>query len=318
MGKIPRPFISHAHADKDRFVLDFSKRLRARGIDAWVDSWEMLPGDSLVEKIFNEGLKACTAFIVVLSNNSVNSKWVREELNAGIVRRIEDNTRLIPVRLDRCDVPEALKSTLWIDIPDVSSYERELEQVVNAIYGQYSKPPLGQAPEYVRSGRIRVEGLSPIDSIIFEHACRIAVEQGHSTVISGERMVAELGQHGIPEQQIIETEEILEGGLYIEVYRVMGPPHAFDFAITSYGFDQFIRTALPEYGGLCADVARLLVREEHTTNKGVAETLNRPIRIVDHIMESLRHNGFIKSSQTMDGSIHVYWISPEIKRQLQG
>ena len=58
MAKTPRPFISHAHADKERFVLEFARRLRSKGIDAWVDSWEMLPGDSLVDKIFNEGLKS--------------------------------------------------------------------------------------------------------------------------------------------------------------------------------------------------------------------------------------------------------------------
>jgi hypothetical protein len=149
MASAPRPFISHAHADKDRFVLDFASRLRGRGIDVWLDSWEMLPGDSLVDKIFNQGLKSCTAFIIVLSKNSVESKWVREELNAGIVKRIADNTKLIPIRLDACEVPVALQGTLWIDIPNLSDYERELEQVVNAVYGQYNKPALGHAPAYV-------------------------------------------------------------------------------------------------------------------------------------------------------------------------
>ena len=35
-------FISHASEDKDRFVLDFAKRLRTNNIDAWIDIWEML------------------------------------------------------------------------------------------------------------------------------------------------------------------------------------------------------------------------------------------------------------------------------------
>ena len=47
-------FISHASEDKERFVIQFAKRLRSQGIDAWVDIWEMLPGDSLVDKIFND------------------------------------------------------------------------------------------------------------------------------------------------------------------------------------------------------------------------------------------------------------------------
>lgn len=38
----------------------------------------MLPGDSLVDKIFEEGLKEAQAVIVVLSRISVEKPWVRE------------------------------------------------------------------------------------------------------------------------------------------------------------------------------------------------------------------------------------------------
>lgn len=317
MARAPRPFISHAHADKDRFVLDFSRRLRGKGIDAWVDTWEMLPGDSLVNKIFNEGLKSCTAFIVVLSNSSVNSKWVREELNAGIVKRIEENTKLIPVRLDSCEVPFALKDTLWIDIPNLADYDREFEQIVNAIYGQYDKPPLGNAPAYVRPDVLQLDGLAPIDSVIFEHACKISIEQGHSTLIHGGRVVSELAPQGISEEQVMESEEVLEGRFYIELYRVLGPPHAYDFRITSYGFDQFVQSAVPNYGELCADVGRLLVRGRHESNRSIVHELHQPVRIVDHILETFEHNGLIKSSQTIDGTIDVFSVSPELRRKFQ-
>jgi hypothetical protein len=317
MAKVPRPFISHAHADKERFVLDFARRLRGKGVDAWVDSWEMLPGDSLVDKIFNEGLRSCTAFIVVLSNNSVGSKWVKEELNAGFVKRLEDNTRLIPIRLDACEIPPALKNTIRIDIADLGSYDREFEQVLNAMYGQYNKPSLGDAPAYVRPNVLKMNGLTPIDSVVFEHSCRVAVEQGHSTLIGGERLVADLAQLGISEKQIMETEEILEGRLFIKLLRVMGPPHVYDFSITSYGFEQFVQGAIPDYGTLCADVGRLLVQEKQSSNFSIAQELDRPVRLVDHILESMEYSGLLKASQTMDGTIDVYWVSPELKRKLQ-
>ncbi len=41
------------------------------------------------------------------------------------------------------------------------------------------------------------------------------------------------------------------------------------------------------------------------------------MRIIDHILETLKHNGLIKSSQTLDGKIHVYWVSPELRRKLE-
>lgn len=61
MTSPPRVFVSHASEDKERFVNGFATRLRANGVDAWLDKWEMLPGDSLVGKIFEEGLKDAQA-----------------------------------------------------------------------------------------------------------------------------------------------------------------------------------------------------------------------------------------------------------------
>lgn len=78
-------FISHASEDKERFVTEFAIRLREKGVDVWLDKWEMLPGDSLVEKIFEEGLKEADAVIIVLSQFSVDKPWVLEELNVSVI-----------------------------------------------------------------------------------------------------------------------------------------------------------------------------------------------------------------------------------------
>jgi hypothetical protein len=101
-------FISHASEDKDRFVLEFAKKLRENGVDAWIDVWEMLPGDSLVDKVFYEGIKNARAMIVVLSNYSVEKPWVREELNRGFLDRLSGKCRIIPVVIDDCPIPEPL------------------------------------------------------------------------------------------------------------------------------------------------------------------------------------------------------------------
>ncbi|WP_240364837.1 toll/interleukin-1 receptor domain-containing protein [Pseudomonas syringae] len=93
----PKVFVSHAGEDKDRFVLDFAKQLRANGVDAWLDKWEMLPGDSLITKIFEEGIKDAQAIIVVLSKNSVEKPWVKHELDDACVKRINTGSKLIPL-----------------------------------------------------------------------------------------------------------------------------------------------------------------------------------------------------------------------------
>src|ERR1039458_2379573 len=96
----PKVFLSHASEDKERFVIPFATSLRQRGIEVWLDKWEILPGDSLVDKLFEEGLKEADAVLVVVSAASVSKPWVREELNTAIVNRITKQTKVIPVLLD--------------------------------------------------------------------------------------------------------------------------------------------------------------------------------------------------------------------------
>ena len=115
----PKVFISHASEDKQRFVLNFARKLYEKGVEAWVDEWEMLPGDSLVDRIWDEGIGQAQAMIVVLSEYSVNKPWVKAELNTGVVRRIQGHSRLIPIiigNIDDSQMPESLRDTLWIRI----------------------------------------------------------------------------------------------------------------------------------------------------------------------------------------------------------
>lgn len=147
-------FISHASEDKDRFVLEFAKKLRSHGVDAWVDIWEMLPGDSLVDKVFYEGIKNARAMIVVLSNNSIEKPWVREELNRGFLERLRGKCKIIPVVIDDCPIPEPLQSTIWQKIDNLDEYEIEFNRILDAIYSRINKPALGSSPEMVRRERL--------------------------------------------------------------------------------------------------------------------------------------------------------------------
>lgn len=149
----PRAFISHASEDKSRFVIPFAESLRAKGVDAWVDLWEIGPGDSLVQRIFNEGIQGADAFIVVLSHTSVVKPWVREELDASVVQRINSGhtKRLIPVVLDEgVDVPVPLQHLLWESVPR-HGLNGVTERVADLLLGRSRKPELGPRPVYVRT-----------------------------------------------------------------------------------------------------------------------------------------------------------------------
>ena len=78
-----------------------------------LDKWEILPGDSLVDKLFEEGLKSAQAVLIVVSAVSVVKPWVRQELNTAIVNRITRQTKVIPIVLDEAEVPEAVRGLVW-------------------------------------------------------------------------------------------------------------------------------------------------------------------------------------------------------------
>jgi hypothetical protein len=318
-------FISHATEDKDRFVLAFYERLRSKGIDAWLDTFEMLPGDKLVSKVFDEGLKQSDAVIVILSAVSVTKPFVQKELDTAVIKNIKDKTRLIPIRLDSCEVPLCLADTIYQEVSDPDKFDDEFERIVNAIYGQYERPPLGEKPLYVQAGGRVIDGLTPIDSTIFEHACRIAIEQGHTVSISGDQMIDDLKVQGISEAQIKETQEVLEGRSYVEVQYVISDSssHVYDFGITTLGFDKFAHVGIPDYGKLCADVGRCFVRDVQnggtSSNHPIADELKEPFVVVDHIFQSLGYNGLIKYYDNNNCFYKdVYWVSPELRRKLEG
>jgi tetratricopeptide (TPR) repeat protein len=94
-------FISHAAADKP-FAVELKQSLDA---DAWVDLYEIAVGDILLEKI-STGIEAATDFVLLWSEHSTSSKWVRFEAHMAFIRHLEDNAIAIRILcLDETPVP---------------------------------------------------------------------------------------------------------------------------------------------------------------------------------------------------------------------
>src|SRR5579859_6573105 len=103
----PKAFISYAHEDKP-LAIRLADNLRKNGVEAWIDVWEIQAGDSLIEKVFEEGLKNCAVFVIILSKASTQSSWVRQELDVAVVNRIRKLTQVIPVLAEECEIPISL------------------------------------------------------------------------------------------------------------------------------------------------------------------------------------------------------------------
>lgn len=313
----PRAFVSHAKEDKDRFVVDFARRLRGSGIDAWLDHWELQPGDSLVDRIFEEGIGSADAFIVVLSINSVDKKWVREELNAALVRRLSDGTRLIPVLIDDVEVPQALRSTFWVKVTSDSRYDNELDQIVRAIYGHTEKPALGPPPSWVHP-TVQVRGLGAADSVVLSLAADQAIASGHR-LLDSPRLVDACAKADIGTDACIESISALGHADLLEV-ELAEPISHTRLEITNQGLATFLEATRADLGALRKQIVAALInrpdKDAPVEGSDLVEATGEPALVVELLLDQLRDRGLITLAKYIGGRMSVHDTSPLLRREL--
>jgi hypothetical protein len=309
----PKVFVSHASEDKDRFVIGFATKLRAKGIDAWLDKWEMFPGDSLVDKIFEEGIKEAAAVIMVISSSSITKPWVREELNAAFVARVNKGSKLIPVLIDDCEVPAALSSTLWVRIADLSSYDSELDRIVSSVLGLTDKPPLGPLPSATNALLKSIGGLSALDSTILQMSCQASLRNG-DVFLNIEAMFKKDGAWLFPEEQIVEALEILEEHSYVKTLKTIGGIHSYK--VTTNGFEIFGNECIPDYASVVNRVISAIVNEGAKDNTTISNLISADLFVVTHVMDVLEQRGFLKLVKTIGGGAIVVTVSASLRRNL--
>jgi len=158
----PHVFLSYTSDDAE-LAERIAKSLRANGIETWWDKWCIRTGDSLRQKI-DEGLAGCTHFLVLLTPSSIHKPWVNQEMDAGLVRKLNDQCRFLPVRyqLAASDLPPLLSG---MHAPEITADE-DISQLINDIYGVNRKPPLGPKPAIVKQSEETQTGYSPSANVV--------------------------------------------------------------------------------------------------------------------------------------------------------
>lgn len=308
----PKVFVSHASEDKARFVIPFATALRGKGIDAWVDQWEMLPGDSLVDKIFEEGLKEASAVVIVLSAASVAKPWVREELNASVVSRISKGTKIIPVVLDDCEVPESLRSTVWEPVKDLGNFEACLTRVVNAVFGHAPKPAIGSPPAYLASPTLpAIKGLSQADVAVLSFLYDQHAEHGMGYV-SPEDMLAALSGQGIDVATLADSLAVLEHQGHLELVKTLGRG-PYDARIKSRGISLMLG---PKQAELVSQVGLAILNQELTDSDDISKAIGVPLPLVNHAIGRLEGEGHLGVSKLLAGTVLVHTVNPTLRRVL--
>lgn len=123
-------FLSYAEQD-NKIAKKISSDLTDHGVKIWFDQQEILVGDSLIERI-KEGINRADYLLVLLSKNSNQSNWVRQEIGVAFERfKNEETTAIIPIQIDDTPVPEKFQNIRYVSLS--SGYENAINEIIQRI-----------------------------------------------------------------------------------------------------------------------------------------------------------------------------------------
>ncbi len=129
-------FLSHLSTDKD-LVQKISNELKKWGMDLWDDTYEIYPGDNWAQ-VTSEALEESQAMIVLLTPESLDSKWIRWAIEFAL-RNVAYKQRLIPVlvgdpkRFEQEKIPWIFKHLKVVNLPDNGNNDENIRQIAQAI-----------------------------------------------------------------------------------------------------------------------------------------------------------------------------------------
>lgn len=123
---ILRVFLCHAHKDKE-IVHTLYTRIMETGIHAWLDSEELRPGQNWQYAIRRELLKSDLVIICLSDNFNKQTGFRHEELKIVLKKAQllnKEDVFVIPVRLEKCDMPESLQHLQRVDLFEAGGYKK--------------------------------------------------------------------------------------------------------------------------------------------------------------------------------------------------
>jgi hypothetical protein len=156
-------FLSHNSADKPA-VEEVAHRLRERGIEPWLDAWQLVPGEKW-QPALERALAQARCSVIFFGPSGVGP-WQEEEMRVAIEQRVRDASyRVIPVLLPgalrgkRSLVPAFMANVTWVEFHESLDEEPAFSRLVAGIEGKAPRP--GAGPTVVGTNPYR--GLRPFD-----------------------------------------------------------------------------------------------------------------------------------------------------------
>jgi TIR domain len=132
--RLYRAFLSHAHADKN-FVDELHNWLFQKAkVPIWYDTFSLIASATIATELPN-AVSQCRSMIIVLSRASIESGWVKEEYIAAMNQATKYRQyRIIPIRIEDCELPDFLEGRKCIDAFDKKISTKFAFELLTALY----------------------------------------------------------------------------------------------------------------------------------------------------------------------------------------
>src|SRR6476660_792668 len=167
-------FLSYAHPDRAQ-ARRLASALEHAGYTVWWDA--LIEGGAVFASTISEALDKADAVIVLWSQASAQSDWVRDEAAQG-----RDRHRLVPLRLDATKPPLGFRQYQAIDLSrwHGRANSRQFQAVVRAVHAAAGRPSNALMPTARKglSRRTMVAGGAAAGLAVIGGAAVIADKRG--------------------------------------------------------------------------------------------------------------------------------------------
>ncbi len=119
-------FLCHAHSDRE-IVHQLYRRLLEHGVHAWLDSEDLQPGQNWQREIRKALLNSDVILVCLSQKFNEQQGYRHEELKLALEKaNLLDPGEIfiIPVRLEKCDMPASLSHLHRVDLFDPRGFKK--------------------------------------------------------------------------------------------------------------------------------------------------------------------------------------------------
>jgi tetratricopeptide (TPR) repeat protein len=154
-------FVSYTGADQ-AWAEWIADQLEAAGFSTVLQAWDFRPGENFILRM-NQALAEAERVLAVLSPRYFTSAYASDEWTAALVRAAGKADRLLPVRIEPCDLPPLIANRVHVDLAGLD--ERTAAARLLGVIKQGRAKPAGRRPfpgqPQQKTTRLRFPGRRP-------------------------------------------------------------------------------------------------------------------------------------------------------------